>query len=89
MLTKQITLINKLGLHTRAASKLVDCASRYLSDIQLSHNGRKADAKRILEVMLLGAKEGTVLDVTVTGEDEEDALARVEALILDRFGEAE
>jgi len=89
MLTKQITLINKLGLHTRAASKLVDCASRYLSDIQLAHNNRKANAKRILEVMLLGAKQGTVLNVTVTGDDEKEALAQVEALILDRFGEAE
>ena len=88
---KTITVINKLGLHTRAASKLVDCASRYLSDIKLTNlqNKRTANAKRIIEVMTLGAKIGTELELTVNGEDETEAFEKVEQLILSRFGETE
>jgi len=89
MLTKKITLRNKLGLHTRAASKLVDCASLYSSNVHLSNNKRKADAKRILDVMLLGAKAGSELELTVEGEDEDKAFSAIKKLILDRFGERE
>ena len=87
--SKKITVVNKLGLHTRAASKLVDCASRYSSGIELSYATKKADAKRILEVMTLGAKVGTELDVTVTGEDEKEAFSAICNLIEERFGESE
>ena len=91
MRQERISVINKLGLHIRAASKLVDCASRYLSDIRIIQleNKRTADAKRIFEVMALGAKKGTELELTVNGEDEEEAFTAVKTLILSRFGEKE
>ena len=89
MQTKTITIINKLGLHARAAAKLVQTASSFNSEINISHNGRKVSGKSIMGIMMLAASKGTSIDVTTAGDDEVDAMEELEKLILGRFGEAE
>ena len=88
-LSKHITIINKLGLHARAASKLVGVASRFESSITLDREGQQADAKSIMSVLMLAASKGSVLHVTVNGGDAEEALQQLETLINNRFDEAE
>ena len=88
-LTKELTICNKLGLHARAASKLVATASRFGSRIQISRNGQLADAKSIMSLLMLAANQGTVLQFIIEGEDAEDALRDIEALITNRFDEGE
>ena len=80
-LEKSITIINKLGLHARAASKLVGTASRYESQILLNRNGQQADAKSIMSILMLAASQGTELQVTVNGADAEEAWHNIETLI--------
>ena len=87
MLTATIDIVNRLGLHARAASRLVSTARGFESDIRLRHGGNEADAKSIMSVMLLAAPQGAALQVTVVGPDAEDAMAAVRTLIADRFGE--
>ncbi len=89
MIEKQLTIINKLGLHARATAKLIGVSSNFSSRIQLIRDGRAVDAKSIMSVMMLAASKGTVLTVTADGEDEADALAALEDLINDYFGEGE
>ncbi|EGV52117.1 HPr family phosphocarrier protein [Candidatus Endoriftia persephone] len=89
MIHKEITIINRLGLHARAAAKLVNCASRYGSSIQLLRNGQRVNGKSIMGVMMLAASQGTALEVEVNGEDETEAIAALELLINERFGESE
>lgn len=89
MIGKRITIINKLGLHARAASRFVTVASGFASEIQLAKDGQVINGKSIMGVMMLAASQGTVLEMTVSGEDEDEAAARLERLILDRFGEDE
>jgi len=84
-----LSIVNRLGLHARAASKLVNLAKRFRSEIQLEHGPAKADAKSIMSVMLLAAPFGSEVTVTVTGPDEAEAFEAVRALISDRFGEPE
>jgi phosphocarrier protein len=88
-LEKSITIINKLGLHARAASKLVGTASRFESKIILDRNGQQADAKSIMSILMLAASQGTELQVTVEGGDAEDAWTHLAELINNRFDEAE
>ena len=88
-LVKSITIINKLGLHARAASKLVALASKFESQIILDKDGQEADAKSIMALLMLAASQGTSLTVRITGRDATDALEQLEALINDRFGEGE
>lgn len=89
MLTKKIQIVNKLGLHARAAAKLVHLSSRYGSEILLKKNDHTVNGKSIMGVMMLAASKGTELDVEVTGDDEIVAMEAVENLIANRFGEAE
>lgn len=89
MQEQPITIINKLGLHARAAMALIKTTERYQSRITLRVNNREIDAKDIMQVMVLGAGCGTELDVITEGDDEVEALKAVTALINDRFGEAE
>ena len=86
-LTKRITIINKLGLHARAASKLVATASRFESQVLIDRDGQQADAKSIMSVLMLAASKGTLLEFTVQGADAEEALQQIEALINNRFDE--
>lgn len=84
-----LTIVNRLGLHARAASKLVNLAKRFQSDIRLVHGSASADGKSIMSVMLLAAPVGSQIDLTVTGTDETEAFAAIRDLINDRFGESE
>jgi phosphocarrier protein HPr len=85
----QVTIINKLGLHARAAAKFVGCASSFSSAIQTGKDGNLVDGKSIMSIMMLAAGKGTVLDLHITGKDEEAALNALQALIDNRFDEAE
>ncbi|MDY6918955.1 MAG: HPr family phosphocarrier protein [Pseudomonadota bacterium] len=88
-LEKSITIINKLGLHARAASKLVTTASRFESRILINRNGQEADAKSIMSVLMLAASQGTELQVVVEGNDAEEAWDQLQTLINNRFDEEE
>lgn len=89
MIRKEIEISNKLGLHTRAAAKLVTCAGAFSSHIQLVWKGQRVNAKSIMEVMMLAATQGSVVMLLIEGEDEAAAGVALEALIADRFGEDE
>ncbi len=89
MLKKKLIIINKLGLHARAAAKLVALAGHFSSEIHIHRNGQQANGKSIMGVMMLAATKGTEIELTVQGSDEKAALAELEALINNRFGESE
>ncbi len=89
MIKSELTIINKLGLHARAASKFVSCASRFSSTIRVARDGQWVDGKSIMSVMMLAAGKGTVLDVEIDGADEQAALQALEDLVGDYFGEGE
>ncbi|GAA0833747.1 MULTISPECIES: HPr family phosphocarrier protein [Marinomonas] len=89
MLEESITIINKLGLHARAAGKLVETTSRFSSDITIEKDGRNVDGKSIMAMMMLAAGKGTEIKIKTNGEDEEEAIKAVITLINDRFGEDE
>ncbi len=89
MQQKDIVIINKLGLHARAAAKFVTLASQFESAVEVARNGQTVNGKSIMGVMMLAASRGTTLTVSVDGPDETEALQQIEALILDRFQEGE
>jgi phosphocarrier protein len=89
MLSETVIIVNKLGLHARASIKLVNLASRFISESQLSKGSKTADCKSIMGIMMLGASKGTELNLSVNGPDEVEALAQIKALIANRFDEAE
>ena len=80
MMQKEVTIVNKLGLHARAAAKLVTCASRFQSQILLERNGQRVNGKSIMGVMMLAASQGTELTLELDGADAEPALAALEAI---------
>jgi phosphocarrier protein len=80
-------IVNRLGLHARAAAKLVHLASTFQADVYLVSNGEEVDAKSILGILLLAAAQGTTVVVRCSGSDEQEALQAVLALIASRFGE--
>lgn len=85
----QVEIINKLGLHARASSKFTQLAGRYASEIWISRNNRRVNAKSIMGVMMLAAGKGSTVTVDTEGEQADEALAALLALIADRFGEDE
>lgn len=89
MLKKTLLIVNKLGLHARAAAKLVKLATSFESHIELKRNHRSANGKSIMGVMMLAAGKGTELELEVSGDDEEQAFAAIVGLIQDGFGEEE
>ena len=89
MLRNKIVINNKLGLHARAAAKLVHLSSRFGSEIQLIKDDQIVNGKSIMGVMMLAASKGTELELVVEGEDEKQALDALEKLIRERFGEEE
>ena len=89
MIQTQVTIINKLGLHARAAAKFVACASAFSSSIRAGKDGELIDGKSIMSVMMLAAGKGTVLDLQIAGSDEAQALEALQILITNRFDEAE
>lgn len=89
MVRKEIVIVNKLGLHARAASKFVILASGFESDIRLARGVREVNGKSIMGVMMLAAGRGTSVTLTAEGEDELAAVQALESLINERFGEDE
>ena len=89
MIKTQLIIINKLGLHARAAAKFVACTAAFSSRIQAGKDGELIDGKSIMSVMMLAAGKDTVLDIEIEGSDEENALAALQTLIANYFDEAE
>ena len=89
MIQRSVTIINKLGLHARAAAKFVALAGTFACDIKLVKNTTEVNGKSILGVMMLAAAQGTELEIVVNGEDESVALEALEQLIERRFDEDE
>lgn len=89
MARREIEIVNRLGLHARAAAKLVSCASGFASRIEIERNGQRVNGKSIMGVMMLAASRGSRITLDVNGEDEEAALDALENLVRSRFGEAE
>ena len=86
-LSRELTVINKLGLHARAAAKLVTLASSFEADIQLQKAGREVNGKSIMGVLMLAAAQGSQVQVQACGEDAAEALNEIAALFANRFGE--
>ncbi|MFT2109775.1 HPr family phosphocarrier protein [Marinomonas sp. 2405UD68-3] len=89
MQEQSITIINKLGLHARAAGKLVETTSRFGCDITIEKDGRNVDGKSIMAMMMLAAGKGTEITIKANGDDEDNALVAIIDLINNRFGEEE
>ncbi|HEX6635633.1 MAG TPA: HPr family phosphocarrier protein [Usitatibacter sp.] len=89
MIKRAITITNKLGLHARASAKLTQAASGFRSAVWISRNGRRVNAKSIMGVMMLAAGLGSTVEVEADGPDEAQAMAALEALFADKFGEGE
>jgi phosphocarrier protein len=84
---REVDIVNRLGLHARAAAKLVHRASAFDSKVMLIKDGEEVDAKSILGILLLAAAQGSRLTLRVEGPDEDEAIAAVAGLIADRFEE--
>ncbi len=89
MVSKELTIINKLGMHARAAAKFVNLASHFESEVELQKGGRRVNGKSIMGVMMLAAGKGSTVTLYAHGGDENEAISELEALINRRFGEAE
>jgi phosphocarrier protein len=89
MIKKNVTISNKLGLHARASAKLTATAAKYESGIWIARNGRRVSAKSIMGVMMLAAGLGSTVELETDGADEGDAMAAIEKLFADKFGEGE
>lgn len=89
MIRQRVTIVNKLGLHARAAAKLVATASSYACSVEIQRETKKVNGKSIMGVMMLAASQGTDIELFVSGDDEEAALKELILLIGNRFGEEE
>ena len=89
MLQQDIEIINKLGLHARASAKLTQLAGQFKSEIWMSRNERRVNAKSIMGVMMLAANKGSTIRLEIDGADENEAMQALTALIASRFGEGE
>ncbi len=89
MASIEATIVNKLGLHARASAKLTQVATGFQSEVWLSRNGRRVNAKSIMGVMMLAAGKGSSITIEAEGDDAEAALAAIGKLIADKFGEGE
>ncbi len=88
MITKKLTVLNKLGIHARPAAQFVRAASRFQSDVTVVKDDESVDGKSIMGLMMLAVGCGAVIAVTVEGSDEEACMAALEELIAGKFGEA-
>jgi phosphocarrier protein len=89
MISKQLEIINKLGLHARASTKLTQTASKFASEVWIERNGRSVNAKSIMGVMMLAAAKGAIVTLEANGPDEAAAIGALTALIEGYFGEGE
>ena len=88
-ISKNIEIINKLGMHARAAAQFVQLASNFTSHIEIEKDGRRVNGKSIMGVMMLAAGKGSEITLYIDGEDEEDGMNKLEELINNRFNEEE
>ena len=89
MQQREVEIVNKLGLHARVSAKLTQLAAKFQSEVHMSRNGRKVNAKSIMGVMMLAAGKGSRVTLEVDGPDEEQAMDAICALIGDMFGEGQ
>ena len=87
MIRRELAIRNRLGLHARAAARFVHTASRFRSRVTAGRDGRVMDGKSILGILLLAASQGTAIEVTAEGEDEDQAMEALAALVVGGFGE--
>lgn len=87
MIRQEVEIINKLGLHARAAAKFVTTASAFKSEVHLANKSQQVNGKSIMGVMMLAASQGTRLELIVEGEDEQQAADAIISLINNRFDE--
>lgn len=87
MQERKMTIVNRLGLHARAAVKLVSLCSKYVSSVVLVVNGRRANGRQLIAVLLLSASMGTQISIETRGPDEVEAMAAVTRLVSNGFGE--
>ena len=87
MIERQVKIVNRLGLHARAAAKMVHLAASFGSSIQVAKDGEAVDGKSILGLLLLAAAEGSTIVLSCDGEDEEEAIEALTTLVDSRFGE--
>jgi phosphocarrier protein HPr len=89
MVQQEIEIVNKLGLHARASAKLTQLAGKFQSEVWLTRNARRVNAKSIMGVMMLAAGKGAKVTLEAEGADEKDCVAAIAGLIQDKFGEGE
>ena len=87
MTRREVQIVNRLGLHARAAARFVHTANRFRCRVQVSRDGRVMDGKSILGILLLAASQGILLEVSAEGEDETEAVDALVALVAGGFGE--
>lgn len=89
MQRKAVNIVNKLGLHARASAKLTKLASQFSCEVWVARDNRRVNAKSIMGVMTLAASKGTTIQIETAGDDEEQAMTALIALVEDYFGEDE
>ena len=87
MITKKLTILNKLGLHSRAAAKVVSLANEFESTIIITKDGKNADARSIMKLLMLSASQGSKINIEVDGTDQKDAMKSIEKLFNNKFDE--
>ena len=87
MISKKLMIVNKLGLHARAAAKVVSLASNFESKINLIKGSKHADAKSIMKILMLSASKGSSVIIEVNGVDQNDAMQSIEQLFKNKFDE--
>ncbi|MES2883749.1 MAG: HPr family phosphocarrier protein [Pseudomonadota bacterium] len=87
LVERNVDIINKLGLHARASAKLVTLANKFTADVRLKKDGREVSAKSILNIIMLAAGLGSQVTLIAEGEDAEQAIEELAALVADKFGE--
>ena len=87
MISRNLSVLNKLGLHARAAAKVVFMANKFDSDITLVKDDKQADAKSIMKILMLSASKGSVINITIQGNDEIQAMNSLEKLFHNKFDE--
>jgi phosphocarrier protein len=87
LITSQLTIANRLGLHARAAAQMVKTANRFASEIRVKSGDREVDGKSIMGILTLAAVQGSLIIVTAEGSDEKEALTALGELIMGKFGE--
>ena len=87
MIKKKLTILNKLGLHARAAAKVVSMANEFESTIIITKDGKNADARSIMKLLMLSASQGSRINIEVDGTDQKDAMKSIEKLFNNKFDE--